>query len=424
MLADTVASRASLCCHATFRHHRDVARDTDRQKTYDAETAAFGHTVFETPVGLYALRKLTTAVCRTTWWRERHPRVGDPTLRQTRPDATRSTASASRWEIRFCHQGDTVATLTHELAHLCSPDDGHGAAFRRDHVDLVALTCGPDAAERLQAAYRSAGLGLASPDRRYTGTTALGERGLLAACGDVIAAPSGAALRHAERVSKLLAKASATTEAEADALRAKAFELSVKHGVSTALLEAAAGGARIVERQVALGAGPYVAARTDLLSAVARHRSCEMFWVPSRTGRLVTVVGFTSDAADVLLMFSELDHAALLGATRAKFAGNTQQARRQYLFGFAAGVEEQFRAAQQSAGVNDTGSSAALVLVERRKAVRDHVRENHKVTTERGPAVRRSDAFRTGQIDGRSTSAVRRKSFATVRGALAPVSGR
>jgi hypothetical protein len=375
-----------------------MPRDRHRQATYDAEAAAFAHTALEVPVGLYALGKLTALVCRTSWWRTQHPWQPVPALRAARADSQRSWASQASWEIRFCHRGDTVATLTHELAHLCSTD-GHGPEFRRAHLDLLVMVAGPDAAERLERAYRHAGLVVAGADEAFPVATATGERGLLDACSDVISVAGGDTLRHAERINRLLAKAASTTAAEAEALRAKAFELSVRHGIDAAVLEAANGQGRITERIVALGAGPYVGARTALLNMLAHHRGCEVFWVASRSGREVTVVGFSTDVRDVLFLFTELDHAALLGAGRVR-GGNTQQSRRQYLFGFVAGVAEQLAAAHRDAGLDRDVNPAAVVLVERRQAVRDHVESRHRVTAARRSKVLRSSAYDSGLSDG------------------------
>jgi hypothetical protein len=396
--------------------------DRHRQATYDAETAAFDHTAFEIPVGLYGLAKLSVAISRTSWWQARHRGRGAPTLRQARPDSRRSSASTAQWTIRFCHRHDTVATLTHELAHFSAEGDGHGPVFRRDHIDLIGLAAGPDASRRLARAYRLAGLAVADADPTLSGVDDTGESGLLSACGDVISAPAGDSMRHAERVNKLLAKAATTTEAEAEALRSKAFELSVRHGIDAALLDAARGNSRIVERPLSLGAGPYVAARTLLVDIIARHLGCEVFWVSHRHGRTVTVVGYDSDATEVMALFAELDHAALLGALNAPLVGNRQSARRQYLFGFAAGVGRQLSQARQTEGLDDGTNPAALVLVERRQAVHDHVTAVHRPSAERASKVARDNgAYDAGRRDGQQARVERRQGIG--RGAVALPTG-
>ncbi len=383
-----------------------MRRDTHRRASYDAEAAAYDGTAFEVPVGLYALAKLSLGVSRSRWWARAHGGAG-PRLRETRPDATHSWASVPRNEIRFCRHGDTVATLGHELAHLVAPDDRHGPLFRRAQLDLMSMLAGPSAAAALDASFHRARLAVAERPSSWAEPADCGPGGLLAACDDaVVAAPEGT-LRHAERVNKLLAKAaSSTSPAEAEALQAKAVELTVRHGIDAALLDAARGDASIVERRVWLGAGPYVAARTDLLTALGRHLSCEVFWHAGREGRLVTVVGFSSDAADVLSLFGALDHAALSGAWAATLSGNTQAARRQWLFGFNEGVREQLRAAAEANGLDEPTNPAALVLVERRRAVDEHVARHHSVRRARRATVVAADAYDAGRAAG-ATAALR-----------------
>jgi hypothetical protein len=90
-----------------------VARDTERQRTYDAESFVFTGTSFEEPVGLYPLNQIARAVCTTTWWKAHTYRRVFLMLRNARPDAKSSSASVPRWEIRFAPRSDTVATLVH-----------------------------------------------------------------------------------------------------------------------------------------------------------------------------------------------------------------------------------------------------------------------------------------------------------------------
>lgn len=48
----------------------------------------------------------------------------------------------------------TIFTLIHELAHAAAPHMKHSAGYTETHLKLVRMHFGPEAAQRLQAAYR------------------------------------------------------------------------------------------------------------------------------------------------------------------------------------------------------------------------------------------------------------------------------
>jgi hypothetical protein len=150
---------------------------------------------------------------------------------------------------------------------------------------------------------------------------------------------------------------------------------------------------------------------------VADHLGCEAFYRAGSGGRVVTVVGFGSDVDQVLALFQALDHQAALGALQVSGRGSTTAARREFLYGFAAGVASQLAAAATRAGLDDAANPAAVVLVERRAAVGDHVARTYHLRSERRSQVAASGAFRAG-TDAGTRAALRRPPLRTTSRAL------
>jgi hypothetical protein len=132
-----------------------VTGDHGRAQVYAAELAAYEGTELETVVEFDALVTLAERVMSDAWWPEERVQ-----LRRARSDARSSTTRhTSRTAIHLAAPQMTPATLIHELAHvLAGVDAGHGARFRRAHVDLASLAFGSDRGQWLEAAYASAGL--------------------------------------------------------------------------------------------------------------------------------------------------------------------------------------------------------------------------------------------------------------------------
>lgn len=115
-----------------------AVRDSDRRRTYEAESRAFEGTLVDAPLTLAEASELCDALTSTPWW-HRH----GTTVTLIRGTGTRISSS-------FCRDTGTIVlaeaqqnplTLAHELAHAAS-DDGHGPRFRAALCALIHGLCG------------------------------------------------------------------------------------------------------------------------------------------------------------------------------------------------------------------------------------------------------------------------------------------
>lgn len=137
--------------------------DRGRENVYAAEIAAFEGTSFEIVVAFDELLGLAERITSASWWPHGAIDVV-PARRDARSSATRQLAD-DRPVVRLAAPQLTPATLVHELAHvLAGVGEGHGATFRRAHVDLAGHAFGAEPAEWLVTAYADVGLPLG--DRR------------------------------------------------------------------------------------------------------------------------------------------------------------------------------------------------------------------------------------------------------------------
>ena len=123
------------------------------------EIAAFDGTSYESLVPFEQLVRVASDVTGAPWWPH-----GPVDVRRARSDAGSSSArqrGSGRPVVRLAEPQMTPATLVHELAHvLAGVPAGHGATFRRAHVDLAGVVFGPTEAMWLRAAYDDVGLPL------------------------------------------------------------------------------------------------------------------------------------------------------------------------------------------------------------------------------------------------------------------------
>jgi hypothetical protein len=181
--------------------------------------------------------------------------------------------------------------------------------------------------------------------------------------------------RVLERVRKLLAKAEhpSTPPAEAEAMSEKAAELMARYAIDRAVLERAEGGAHRPQRKALEVLAPYATPKSVLLANVASaYRVRTVIGRDQAAGRTCTLVGFASDLAVVELLFTSL----LLQASAAMVLASeghprVRAFRHAFLLGYAQSVGQRVRAAQQRTeqAASASGSSAALVLADRRQEV-------------------------------------------------------
>ncbi|MFD8912940.1 DUF2786 domain-containing protein [Streptomyces sp. NPDC059575] len=195
-------------------------------------------------------------------------------------------------------------------------------------------------------------------------------------------AASPEASRTLGRIRALLAKAEATTyPEEAEALTAKAQELTARYSVDEALLAAAApapdapGACRIGVEP------PYEQAKAVLLDAVARANRCRAVW--NEPLAFSTVVGFEADLEAVELLYTSLlvqaTH-AMAKAEAAQRAGGrkrTKTFRQSFLAAYAHRVGDRLAAAAETQVTQDL----LPVLATRDIAVTDRMERMFPETT-------------------------------------------
>jgi len=127
-----------------------MSRDDARSEVYAAELSATAGTSLEATCTLDELRAAATRITHSPWWP-----VGDIAVVAARADAHSSRAQyrAGAIEVRFATGQMDMATLIHEMAHaLAGLDAGHGALFRRAHIDIASAAIGAQAATWVERA--------------------------------------------------------------------------------------------------------------------------------------------------------------------------------------------------------------------------------------------------------------------------------
>lgn len=352
-----------------------MARDGERQRTYDAEDRAHLGTSVRAPLPLDRLRELAQAVTETHLWSiEAGGRA--VTVVRARANSHSSSANTDTATVRLGPDGHDLGTLAHELAHIAAaPGDlGHGPRFRALDAAIVGLLAGGAAATALERGFRDAGLevdDLADYDDRV-GAAGLADNGRLVD-GDTRFA-------WALKIRKILDRANGTdSEGEATACLAKAAELMARHQVDAEMLAGLDGdrGADVIERRLYFGTGPYVRARLQLLSALGTGHGCSVFWSTGRTYNTAYVVGSPADVHMVLVTHTLLAAHAAAALLAARPRGNTLAWRRTFLFGYAQTVAEQFERAADHMAATAPDERMAIVRRERRRQVDTYVREHH-----------------------------------------------
>lgn len=227
-----------------------------------------------------------------------------------------------------------------------------------------------------------------------------------------------------DTIRKLLAKAERTeNEHEAAAFFAKAEELMIKWGIENVTTEEAKS-EKIEVRQFRVY-DPYTKAQVNLAAAVARGFNCRVFYSDSYTNRkgeykqyvvgaTVTVVGFSGDVTQFDLLFNALNvhmPLALKDYMRSPEAKASWSSRHVQTNSFYSGfvnkvssrLQERVRVVKEE--VAPTGSSTALVLLDRKAQVDEYMSENFNLR--QGRATRRqtdSRAYGAGSVAGSSAN--------------------
>src|SRR5215467_14595216 len=222
------------------------------------------------------------------------------------------------------------------------------------------------------------------------------------------------------RVRKLLVKAEAdgVTQAEAQALTAKAAELMAKYGIDRALLAARRPETdHPADRVIDIG-NPWARVQAHLLCGLAATLRCQCVILPrSGPGSRIHVFGFASDIerTDVLYTSVLIQMWQGLAATQPPVWAQSPRAwRRSWLLGFATAVVARVRAAEEGAAKRATdaasgdGRSAALVLADRTEVIDAALRAAY-------PVIRRSRVTYSGSGYGSGYAQGQRADIGTAR---------
>jgi hypothetical protein len=221
------------------------------------------------------------------------------------------------------------------------------------------------------------------------------------------------------RVRKLLVKAEAegVTQAEAEALTAKAAALMAKYGIDRALLAAARPETdRPADRVIDIG-NPWARVQGHLLCGLASALRCQCVILPrSGPGTRIHMFGFASDLerTDVLNTSLLIQMWRGLQAVQPPaWSASPRAWRRSWLLGFATAVVARVREAEQgaakrAAGPADGGSAAALVLSGREEIIERTLRRAY-------PATRSSRVTYSGSGYGSGYSEGQRADIGTSR---------
>ena len=252
---------------------------------------------------------------------------------------------------------------------------------------------------------------------------------------------------YAVRIAKLLAKAESTTEAEAEALFTKAQELMRKYAIDEELVRQAQG-EHLAQREeivqvVIKVEGIYKKALMDIVSAISGANDCKIVYMDLGKELHLTCTGFESDTRNVQLLNASVQLQAAK-ALRAWWKAEPKtymhqrdgyKMRREFLYGFASGLRDQFRQAnaaaqaeaakEQAAARNiseeEASDSVALVLRSRKERVNEWYDNHYGKTLRSSRSYRQSGgigASQAGMSAGRSANTSMNAGVGGSRGSL------
>jgi hypothetical protein len=194
------------------------------------------------------------------------------------------------------------------------------------------------------------------------------------------------------RVRKLLVKAEAdgVTQAEAEALTAKAAELMAKYGIDRALLAAVRPETDRPDDRMIDITNPWARVQAHLLCGLAAALRCQCVILPrTGPGSRIHMFGFASDIERTDVLYTSLLLQMWQGLSAAEppaWSRSPRAWRRSWLLGFATAVVARVRTAEQRAAERaadapaGSGPSAALVLADRTEIIERTLRQAYPVT--------------------------------------------
>jgi hypothetical protein len=233
------------------------------------------------------------------------------------------------------------------------------------------------------------------------------------------------------KIEKLLAQSEDPTcsPAEREAFQAKAFELIERHRIDRALIGGhLAADDIIVTDTVGDFNGIYGRVRIEIVDAVARAFDTKLFWTGYQNTRRLKAYGFRSDVDQVIALSNRLlsdadlrvqfveppEYVDMYNSSGGRYrsrVGAVQAAtireRRGFYSGYADEIARRLRAAQQAAKTSATEAgvdvtSAALVLVDRKRQVNDQFRSQVSTRAANGIDGGGSGGYSRGQDAGRN----------------------
>jgi hypothetical protein len=226
-----------------------------------------------------------------------------------------------------------------------------------------------------------------------------------------------------DRVRKLLAKAEAEgcTQAEAEALTAKATELMAKYGIEQALLDATKPAAdnKPIDRKFDVPA-PHASVKGNLLYNLGKAMGCTGVQLSSRSGSGVVLhmFGFRSDIERLDVLYTSLLLQMAHGLERQEIPERAQRDyagrshvkafRRSWMLGFISAVVARVNAAENRVKAEaeqdeTTGSSTALVLADRSLQVKAALTDAYP-RTRQTRMTHSGRGFNAGYANGRNAN--------------------
>jgi len=211
------------------------------------------------------------------------------------------------------------------------------------------------------------------------------------------------------KIEKLWRKAnsSGSSPAEREAFETKALSLMDENRITMAMLE--------IDQEDILGdyeygyvEGRYARPVLAILGSVAHAYDCKIWWRDYPSRKHVHVFGFKSDAERVMLLARMLIADAQVQATSEQgySPGDTFSKRHSFLHGYASSIAVRLREAAQMANKafdQEVVTSAALVLVDRRKQVHAEYSKKRMRTASPSYARRGGARFRGAEAGARAS---------------------